>query len=346
MAASESDLVMRTIARRGDDELGPAGPWPIEPDDWLRVAEANVELHVLNHEWYFTSGSAIDVATLLGPDVQITCLGTPTVAAQLVHLGRPVTLVDSNHLNRLRFPELDRAMMVIWGDVARVLQLPLAQAVVFDAPWYSPDVERWLGIANRICVVGGKIVFALFPEWIRSTARAERHRLLDLAGAIGTVSVDRGRLVYTTPRFEAEALFAAGVPPAMAWRRADLVVVTKTTAGSEFELKLADGGDHWETFLIGSQVVMLRKRPIFNPSTELAAIPGCPGDVLPSVSRRDPRRTLIGLWTSRNRVASVSNVKHVRRALGRLAAHKPSSQRGNHSTRYIDRRLRELLLVG
>jgi hypothetical protein len=343
MAASESDVAMRTIARRKVDSLGLAEERPAETQHWLRLAEAKVELHVLNHEWYFTSKSALDVAGLFNANEDVICLGAPTVAAQLARLGRPMKLVDTNHLNRLRFPELDSSGTVIWGDVARVLQMSTASAVVFDAPWYFPDVARWLAIANSICMDGGQIAFALFPNWIRSSAPRERDRILDLAATIGTVELASDRLVYTTPRFEAEALLAAGVPPAAAWRKADLVVITKTKRSNDCPLTPPEAGVHWETFLVGTQVVKLRKRPVFRPATELAAIPGCPGDVLPSVSQRDPRRRLVGVWTSRNRVASVANSKDVRRALVRLTAYQRTGKRSKRSARYIDARLQELL---
>ena len=337
---------MRSLARDPADlEHESDGDERLE--QWLRDAEASVELHVLNHEWYFTAASAKYISDLIQRKAEIVCLGTPTVAAQLARDGRAATLVESNHLNRIRFPDLSTSVRVIWGDVGRTPQIPLASAVVFDAPWYPSDVIRWLEIANRVCVVGGQIVFALFPQWIRSSAGSEREQVLELAATIGSLEVDRDRLVYKTPRFEAEALLAAGVPPAVSWRKADLVVLTKTKAIDHISTTPAPTPhDHWETYLVDTQVVKLRKRSTFHPTVELAPIPGCPGDVLPSVSQRDPRRRLVGIWTSRNRVASVANPKHVRRALVRLASSMRTEQPNKRAGRYIDGRLRELLGLG
>src|SRR5205814_2540049 len=116
-----------------------------------------------------------------------------------------------NHLNAVRFAGLANPGVAVWGDVSRALTLPPAGFVVFDAPWYLDDLVRWLTIASHVCRSGGELLFPLFPEWIRPTARNERFTILDLASQIGRVNVQENFLVYSTPQFEAAALAAAGV---------------------------------------------------------------------------------------------------------------------------------------
>ena len=63
------------------------------------------------------------------------------------------------------------------------------------------------------------------------------------------------------------------------------------------------------TYIVESQVIKLRHRsePPGGPTT-VQRLPGCKGYTLPSVSRRDTRRALVDVWTSRNRVASVQTL--------------------------------------
>ena len=98
---------------------------------------------------------------------------------------------------------------------------------------------------------------------------------------------------------------------------------------------LADEG--WTTFRVDHQVVKLRDRrdeARFEDQPPLESIDGCPGHVMTSVSERDPRRRLIDLWTSRNRVARVRDHETVVKWLRmiedpatrcRLLANPPSS---------------------
>lgn len=283
------------------------------------------ELHPLNYEWYFTPQTVErldhEFASLHGLTV---CMGVPTVASAAIARGKNLILIDQNPAVLARFPELSQLPELHLMDAADAGRLTLeADVLVFDSPWYLGDILAWLKASSYLVKRGGTIAFALYPPLLRPTALLERDFVLEIASAIGDVELTEDSLAYETPLFEGEALSACGLSFVGEWRRGDMVVIRNAR---QLEISLPsiarrgkiDG--KWETFLLGSQTVKLRRRketesPV-QPSGFLEPI----GEtfLFPSVSIRHEKRGEVDLWTSRNRVARTRDLDRLRGILKQL----------------------------
>jgi hypothetical protein len=291
------------------------------------------ELHPLLFEWYFDTPSAHFIAeVVLGSGSEVLCLGTPSVASQLVSAqNRPeVTLVDADLGVTRRFPELLHRAHVHIGEIDSFRELRHYSVVVADPPWYVADTLRWLRTAHKWVRRGGTIILPLFPDLTRPEASAERETILAAAEQIGQAELWGSDVIYKTPGFERQAFEALGVGETGDWRIADLLVVRQIQGDANWQIpdRAHRGIEGWHRFEIGPQVVMLRELATsLHDASVFIPIAGCPRNTLTSVSERDPRRALVGLWTSRNRVAAVGNVQTAARLLSYFAGDAPNSPR-------------------
>jgi hypothetical protein len=273
------------------------------------------ELHVLDGEWYFTEASTAILADLSAAKTGASSLllGTPTVAARLT--GSAVLLVDRCPFLEARFPQLSVPIEV--ADVTAARIDPGYKIVLLDPPWYKNDLFAWLTLARRALASEGRIIFPLFGELTRPGADRERHEILEFVESAGRVEVLNHAIQYDIPLFEERALSAHGIVLDRPWRRADLVIVhaRRPFAHSTAGRPALDNSDTWSTYVIGRQLIKLRKSPRPGHNGLIGAVPGLNGNQYGSVSLRDARRRYIDLWTSRNRVARVMDPAAVERAL-------------------------------
>lgn len=273
------------------------------------------ELHPLYFGWYFTRDSMNFIARLgLELGESVACLGCPSVAATLHERSKTlsITLVDADKDVRDRFPSLGNLDELHIGELATFSPKQQYSVTVADPPWYLADCMRWLKQARQTTSDGGTIVMAIFPELTRPSSRKEREVLFNAARRIGDITTYKNAVVYRTPGFEKRSFKELGLPTLGDWRVGDLLLVRNVRGTADWtDLDGAHFGPQgWRQFSIEDQVVMLRDVPTdTDHETVFIPVVGCPNDTLTSVSQRDPRRGLIGLWTSRNRVASVGNVE-------------------------------------
>jgi hypothetical protein len=108
---------------------------------------------------------------------------------------------------------------------------------------------------------------------------------------------------YLTPHFEAVSLRAAtwgaGVPTS--WRRGDVLIFKRL---SSFVATFRDSPQdtQWREVCFGPVRIKLAEQPT---GTDVGSL--VQGDVLATVSRRDPVRKRIGMWTSGNRILTLAN---------------------------------------
>jgi len=131
----------------------------------------------------------------------------------------------------------------------------------------------------------------------------ERQEALTVAGEMGLslVEVVPGALGYLSPLFERNALRALGVIDLPAcWRKGDLAVFAVTGTNRRPRRDVGSEERWSEAAIDGVRIrVRLNNCARFADPT-LRSI--APGDVLPSVSRREPIRRKVQVWTSGNRV--------------------------------------------
>lgn len=296
------------------------------------------EPHPLDFSWYFTRKSAEGIAQrLLQHGGGVLCLGAPTVASVLARRGRETRLLDRDTLILRRFDLRGRRLSVDFADLRAPMEIGGKPSVVFfDSPWYPEYVLLWLWLSIRAVRPGGIVAFVLFEELLRPGAERERARLIRQAEKYGRVTTLERLAVYDTPPFEREALVTTGINPGYQWRHGDLVLIEGARDDDGRAPRAIEEEGDWETFVIGRQVVKLR-RNIRTPSDAvIGLVPGCSGFALPSVSRRDRRRRYVDLWTSRNRVATVGRADVVAAVLGEMAARGATA--AGSTPRYLDER--------
>ncbi len=283
------------------------------------------ELHPLDFEWYFTAPAALELArTALSLGTDLVCLGAPTVAyaaAPLLAKPSSLLLVDRTPFARRRAPGNARHFDFREHDLDAPLILDRTFSVaVFDAPWYPKHLSSWLTQAVRLVRPGGHVLFPLLGELHRPTAPRDRTRLLDEASTFGRIKTYPSAVLYESPLFERLSLRRHGLHVSTHWRKADLVVLH--ISGSRRPLEpppRPPAGERWDTFVIGPQVVKLRRRVPDPGPLSLSPICGCQDFDYDGISTSDPRRSMIDLWSSRNRVARLTRTDLLRRILSLVA---------------------------
>jgi hypothetical protein len=172
------------------------------------------------------------------------------------------------------------------------------------------------------------VFVSLLPISTRPGAVNDRWHIIRTAHDLGLElqGAEPGLLRYRTPMFEATSLQAAGLTISSDWRSGDLITLRKVRDAHPDEVtqimqtaKSPEAPDEWFEVLLGRRKVKLRG-PFDDMSEPPALISIEPSDVLPTVSRRYERRSLVDLWLWDNRVFGVRGKTAFRAALRALAA--------------------------
>lgn len=264
--------------------------------------------HPGDYEWRFTDEAAMAL-------VDHASTGLPADAL-VAHVGTPTTFV----VGRARCPQhthalLERNSSVIrsLGNTGHMYQIDLttdkppslgARAAIVDPPWYPADTQAFLWATNAACALGARIVLCQPTLATRPGVAEERAALLDELPRLGYAyrRFDAAFIRYRMPHFEAASLkvTAPDLPVPDDWRVGDTLTLEKIDEAAP-QLAPTATADAWQEVAFGPVRIKLRR----TKSPDLG--PLVPGDVLDTVSRRDPIRDQIGLWTSGNRVFSLND---------------------------------------
>ncbi len=317
--------------------------WSTRPSDQGIEDPSSPELHALDFEWPFSTDTIARLLDWIGYR-SVNLIGLPSVMLQL-DPEADACLIERNPLVQARNHWLASRKNFRLGDILTLdlSSIPRRRVVAFDSPWYFGETVLWLLRAVELVEAGGEIGFSLYGESTRPTAPLEREEILTIASRIGDVELCEAELEYVTPRYEACALEAAGLPPLRRWRRGDFVRVTVGAKRARpLQLPLIAQPvprEPWITYRVGRQVVKLRRPNGRRLRDEAARVPFAPIEALggwayPSVSLRDELRGSIHLWTSRNQVAQVLDHDVVRQ---RLEALEKAAARGLSTKRWLSR---------
>jgi hypothetical protein len=260
--------------------------------------------HALDSTWWFGDSSLdlllerIERLTAVGDRVLL--LGVPT----LWHYAK------ERSANRI-FLLLDRERLGPQSKVTTadlLLERPSLGKmglIVVDPPWYPAEIRAFLLTALRNGRPGCQVLLSVPPVGTRPGVEQEWRALLAWAGSVGLrlESYEPGVLPYISPLFERNALRAAGVSSyPEQWRRGDLATFVWDGASVwSADAASTPGPEEWSEVHFGRVRLRLRVGRTRNGGSPiLREIVG--GDVLPSVSRRDPRIASVAVWTSGNRV--------------------------------------------
>lgn len=284
--------------------------------------------HCLDYEWWFTHASRELLAellikqNLLPVPQAIAFLGSPLFGAFVSVLvpDSRVYIIDKSaaSLDAIR-PSVDASRVtLVHYDASNPLPndlIGVADMAFIDPPWYVDYYDLFFRrtvqlTAGRHATIGA----VLFPLLTRPLSLAERKQTLEMAMGYGLSlsRVESQVAQYLTPHFEQESLRQKGID-AKNWRRGDLALfISDGTRLPENIGSIVEEG-RWVEALFGKVKVKVRvkdENPDVYIAPELLPISEH-SDILPSVSRRDPIRLHIDLWTSTQRAYRVRGWKVV-----------------------------------
>ena len=281
-----------------------------EKDSALEVPGLPVP-HLLSSDWRFTKKTAADLLERITgstePTSAVALIGAPSVffLAALKNLSQHFTLLDENRLLADRVPPSSPAKDFHRCDVTReVVDIPPVQAVLADPPWYEDDVLGFLRTSVRLCADQGIVFLGFGPDGTRPGISEERQQIIAEADKWGLRFIHKEPQVlsYSTPFFEHNALKAAHFKHVPAtWRHGDLILFRKEGSPVHVEDTRRTTECPWYEVNIQGVEVRVRRddRPDF---ADPRLIPLVPGNILPTVSRRDPIGKTANVWTTGNRI--------------------------------------------
>lgn len=268
--------------------------------------------HPLDYDWRYSLLGAHSLASfarcLAGPNGFVACIGAPSVAAVLaIDGGRTrVVSLDANH--RSRSADGD-AVALIFDAFRDDVPAVSADVVVLDPPWY-PEYMRWFLWAATSMVRERGVVALSFPAaGTRPGIGAERADTVKRAEEFGLRlrGIRWGAAEYVSPPFERLSLRADGLEAVPAdWRRGDVLVFDAYSKPHQAAKPELLDVEMWTDLTTASTRIKVRASHCVG-SPVLRSI--VPGDILPTVSRRDARRQQVTVWTATNRVYACDNAQ-------------------------------------
>ncbi len=272
--------------------------------------------HPLDFEWRFTPDSARSLldraASLTRAGDDLLLFGTPGLAVEALTLpiGRRLAFLAESNSVTGRVVALNEATgaPISVAFCNNGLPRESGDAVLLDPPWYLDYVRPMLAAAAHACRPGGVVLISLPPDGARPSAVDDRQAVVAFAGRLGLAVIEHSPLAigYETPFFERNALAAAGISAPPQWRRGDLIVFKKVRGATRLPPTSSSHRRDWTEVGIGRMRLFIRGvGEARSEKASFASLIG--GDVLPTVSRRDPRRQLANVWTSGNRIFRTNN---------------------------------------
>lgn len=269
--------------------------------------------HPLDFEWRFSrrgAESLLDVARGLGGgDLLLLAATTVAITAGRNRWEGRIVALDQFQILLAAAAVCGAQASFVVTDVARGPVLDeIADVVVMDPPWYPEYAASFFYAAAAACRRGGYVLACLPGEGTRPGLERERTELARTFKALGLTlqGVTSQFIRYETPHFEWNAFLAAGLTgDHRLWRLGDLWVLRRTEIVRPERPATPGDTENWEEVSIGRMRVRFLTGQMRSGNTALGSI--VDGDILPTVTRRDPRRAAARVWTSGNRVFSCND---------------------------------------
>lgn len=188
----------------------------------------SVEEHLLDFDWPFSDATVKSLSMRLRGMESALVLGAPSIALSLRSKPFDVRKLLVIDRNPFRGGEGSSQLDLRFDDLPDRHE-PF-DVCIFDAPWYPTDLARWLWQAIQAVRMNGTVLFSLWPELTRPTAKVELINILDSFSNLGDVSIDEGAISYSVPCFERWSYARLGISLSHPWRTGDLVTLIKKTA--------------------------------------------------------------------------------------------------------------------
>lgn len=288
VAASLNRLGVKLPMREPEPLLDLPGPLP----------------HPIDFDWRFHPCCYSIFLSILHekPGRDVGLLGCPSIAIPLSRFYK-ISLAEKNKdwVSLISGTEIEAQ----WGEISLVAKPWKGRFdfVIMDPPWYPVAFRRFIGTAAAITRRGGFVFVAWPPEGVRPGLHLEWLKFSTIATAFGLEFVSRTPLLlrYATPFFEAQAFKSSGLPTLASWRRADLLVFSRNGVFKEKKI-ISSIENYWGRVQFGELSLRVRMKPApLQTTTDFRLRALVPGEVFPTVSRRDKRRKRGIVWTTGNR---------------------------------------------
>ncbi|MDD3190962.1 MAG: hypothetical protein PHI66_04720 [Candidatus Pacebacteria bacterium] len=321
------------IVIRSEDEykLDPSIPnlWNTIQNDWQENLDraykassdimTNIHLpHCLDYEWWFTHSGRQDLAyklinhSLLPVPKCIAFLASPLLGAFISSLvpETEVYILDRSKttLDTIGKTLDNKNLHLIHYDAENPLPTKLigiAQMAFFDPPWYVEYYELFMRRCMQLTYGNyATVAMVLFPVLTRPNSLQERRQVIETAMSydLSLINIEPQVAHYLTPRFESEVLNKKGIN-VKNWRKGDLALFFSD--GSRLPENIATKIERfqWKEALIDKVKIKVKikdeNRNVYI-APEILTVHGSDA-ILSSVSRRDPFRDEVDLWTSTQR---------------------------------------------
>jgi hypothetical protein len=332
---------------------GQARTRPIDPPEGRSLLPLP---HPLDFEWRFTPRASRDLLNIANdltpPYADVLLFGTPGLAVEALSLptNRRLSFLGEDNLVTRRLIALNRATGSALSIAFCSAGLPRnsCDAVILDPPWYMDFIRPMLAAAAAACRADGVVLASLPSLGTRPSAESDRDAAIRFASKLGLDLIDYLPLAisYDTPFFETNALAAAGIFTPSQWRRGDLILFRKSRWSTRPISTSGGRRREWTETSIDRMRLFIKPDQI--PASGLDGLLSViDGDILPSVSRRDPRRRGAQIWTSGNRIFRTDNANLVlQAALSRSGRHtcRGAEPLGNAHERDAVQRIGDMLV--
>ena len=274
--------------------------------------------HPLQYQYWFDNITCkkileitVDMLSVQRP--RLAFIGTPLLSLyfHLAFPDWPITVIDVSEtiLNYLK-PFFHNNAKIILADVKSdpvPHDLGRYDAVLIDPPFYADYYGGFLRWAASMQDDGGLLFTVLFGTSIKEN-NMERKIVMDLISEqyVFIKSYDN-LLKYLVPRFESQTYDNRHLDGIYIsdWRQNTLGVFSKCGVNTS-ELPYVDEGK-WVEYVFGRKRIMVKKCSCESTNTFVFHPLYDDSPVMKSVSRRNPDRQAVSLWTSDNEVYTASN---------------------------------------
>ena len=271
-------------------------------------------------QWWFTGETVLQVAeraTAAAHGGRVLCLGTPTIAHELISNCVDALLLDCDPHVVAAVQALTNKSVAVEYDVADTMapeQEVAFSAAVIDPPWYDDVFRAFLGRALWALAESGELFCTLPPRLTRPGIEGFRRDLISTLVASGydVVALNVGCLAYVVPRFEEVAFSRIDGFRSIPWRRADLLHIRKLPGAKALDIPnlqsakvevFARRAHEFRVFLRGTQ--SLDSRVVLEALSKYSA----------NVSTRTHGDETPDLWTTEKKGVRLGEAATVREVL-------------------------------
>ena len=258
--------------------------------------------HQLDYDWRFTEDTIARLADHAESADRILLAGCPSLAYVLGKIGRRGQLVERNP----NYGDVGENFSVVYADLR--FDYPMLQEAgqydqsFIDPPWYPQELLRWVNFGLSQLRQGGALLFTLWPESVRPSARDEHRQILKAMSDVGRLEILKN-VTYQLPFFERRSLEAAGQH--VSKREGLLLRLTKANNKLLEVAQFQRSEFDWLRFTLSSEqlAILTSSRAEHNDPSDLFDVEPF---ILANTSRRNAQLAAINIWTSKNGVARLA----------------------------------------